>query len=133
MSKADLDKAFLPPEPITWPGGEAVSIKPINFRQQKTAALIEKGELDAYDHLPGLVAELVVGKTLEQVETDLDLEKMWLVVHWANRNVALVQAYLAERAGNGAAGATDPASPPPIPTGTPVGESLPAAAVPCGA
>ena len=33
-TRADLDRAFLPPEPIQWPGGETVQVKAINFRQQ---------------------------------------------------------------------------------------------------
>ncbi len=132
MTKVDLDKAFLPPAAINWPGGGEVTVTPINFRQQRTAALIEKGELDAYDALPALVAELVPSKTRDQIETELDLEKMWLVIHWANRNVQLVESYLAERSGNAVAGAA-PASPPPSPVGTSAGASVPAAGIPCGA
>ena len=96
MDRVDLDNVWQPLGPLAWPGGQEIYVKPIVGRQQRIATKIEKGELDPFDHLPQLVAELVIpAKTAEQVENEVDLERMWVVVHLANRNVELVEQYLA--------------------------------------
>ena len=133
MTRVDLDAAFQPLPKIKWPGtGEEVEVKPINFRQQRIAAGLETGKLDAFDVLPGLVAELVPSKTQEQIEAELNGEQMMLVVYYANRNVDKVQAYLEELAGKSVAG-TPPPSSPPTPSGTSSAASPAPTGAPCGA
>lgn len=134
MDRVDLDAAFQPLPPIKWPGGGEVEVKPISFAQQRTAAKLEKGELDVFEALPKLVAALVPSKSVETIENELDAEQMWLVVHYAARNGELVKKYLEQIAGNALAG-TGQGSPPPTPTG-PSSAALPAPtplAAPCGA
>lgn len=131
MQRADLDAAFQPLPPVRWPGGEEVEVKPITFRQQRLAKQIEDGKLDPFEVLPGLVAELVPSKTVEQIEAELDAELMWALVHYASRKVVEVQAYLEHLAGKSPAGTAPPSSPT-TPSGSLSDASPAPTAVPCG-
>jgi hypothetical protein len=133
MNRMDLDAVFQPLPAIAWPGGGEVTVKPLNFRQQRTAALLEKGEADPFAILPQLVAE-VTGKPVAEIEEALNGEQMMLVLYYAGGHARKVQEYLeAMASGNALAGATDQASLPQTPSGT-SSPALPApTAVPCGA
>jgi hypothetical protein len=131
--RVDLDRAFQPLPTVNWPGGGEVEVKPITFAQQRVATQIEAGTLDMWEALPALVAQLVPSKTRAEIEASLDASMMWLVVHYANRNVDAVKVALERLAGNAEAGTTAPASPPPTPSGTSSAASPGPTAVPCGA
>lgn len=129
MSKVDLDAVFQPIT-ATWKGRE-IEVKPLNFRQQRIAAGIEAGKLDAFEHLPQLVHEILPFLSVAEIEEQMTGDQMTALVYLAAGKAAAVQRYIEDLVKNSQAGTDQPSAP-----ATPSGSSSPVSpertAVPCG-
>ncbi len=76
---------------------------------------------------------LLPGRTWEEIKVAFDLQELQEIVAIATGDYDAAIKAMEEAAGNGAAGTTAPASPPPIPAATSSAESPALTAAPCGA
>jgi hypothetical protein len=132
MQRLDLDKAFAPPEPIKWPGGEEQPVRWITWRQQELLTDAAGDEEKLRAAMPEVMVALLPGRTWAEIADTLDASMMRDVVAYCSRAYHAVSAEMEHALGNVPAG-TAPLS---VPTDPPAPSSpeLPASTgVPCGA
>jgi hypothetical protein len=128
----DLDEAFSPPEPITWPGGGEQPVKWISWRQESLISKLPGASPEQMEEIMEKVMPAILpGRTWDEIQDTLDSEMMEKLVVYASRRYKKAREELESTTGNGAAG-TSPPSAPPTPAPTSSVESLPATAAPCG-
>jgi hypothetical protein len=127
-----------PLEPIVWPTGEEIAVKRPNiyasrFWNKTVAPAMEKADQEAAtEGLVEFVNMICPSKTKEQIMEECDEQFLMLVCGYSRGALEQAQAFLGEVLGKSPAG-TDPASPPPMPSGTSPAELPAPTAVPCGA
>jgi hypothetical protein len=122
-----------PLEAVEWPTGEEVAVTRPNVYAAKfwDDEVVAKPE-QMRDGLVRFVAMVCPSKTEDQIRAECDDDFLWLVANYSRERLGAAQEFLADIMGKSPAG-TDPASPPPMPTGTsPAASPAPTAALSVG-
>lgn len=132
MDRLDLDKAYAPPEPITWPGGGEQNVRWLTWRQEEVLADADGDEAKMRAVMPKVMEAILPGRSWDEIADTLDAQTMQDVVKYASRAYHKAQAELDNALGNSVAGAA-PASPPPAPSAPSSPALHESTAAPCGA
>ncbi len=123
MARLKLAEFVRPLEPIEWPDGTEQQVKHLTWAEQEMLADMESGELAVREAMPKIMPALLPNRTWAEIRDALDMEAMRAVIAYASGQYEQAMAAMEATVGNGAAGATDPASPPPTPPPTSSPES----------